>query len=201
MLLDACDVGGNIQHETALCSASSNLPGCAIVLHPCCYGIYGGCTLTTRGHCDALMGIYNENEEVCNENECLFEECGMGYKYNHKNYFGYLHPNQFYRFVTATFLHVGVIHFVMNALGQYPMVAQVSSPLLDDCSSFVIFSDFLLTQIEFVAGLWRTAVMYIFSGIGGFMFSALFSSGNLSNGSSAAIYGMLGVETVSPHSS
>ncbi len=38
--------------------------------------------------------------------------------------------------------------------------------------------------------------MYIGSGIGGFMISALFSSSNISNGSSAAIYGMLGVETV-----
>jgi membrane associated rhomboid family serine protease len=51
-------------------------------------------------------------------------------------------------------------------------------------------------QVEFVAGFWRTAVMYLVSGSCGFMISALFSADNISNGASAAIYGMLGVETV-----
>lgn len=39
--------------------------------------------------------------------------------------------------------------------------------------------------------------MYVGSGACGFMISALFSASLLSNGASAAIYGMVGVETVS----
>eukprot|EP00299_Pterocystis_sp_00344_P019266 c9577_g1_i1.p1 GENE.c9577_g1_i1~~c9577_g1_i1.p1 ORF type:complete len:715 (+),score=134.54 c9577_g1_i1:46-2190(+) len=146
-----------------------------IILRPCCYGISGACAVITEGHCKAIDGMWNPHKELCSDdNQCIFEVCGMGYNYYQKNLFGYVHPNQFYRFLTSIFLHVGVIHFVMNALGQYVLVAQV----------------------EFVAGFWRTAVMYIVSGMCGFMISALFSSDQLSNGSSAAIYGMLGVETV-----
>lgn len=90
------------------------------------------------------------------------------------NVFSTDQPNQFFRFITAMFLHIGVIHYVMNALSQYLLVAQV----------------------EFVAGWFRTALMYVMSGAFGFLISALFSADSLSNGSSAAIYGMLGVETV-----
>lgn len=174
MTPDDCDFfGGTFMGVGTSCIANS--PPCAsITVRPCCFGIFGQCAIITENHCNTIGGFWQEDKEVCDGNECLFRECGMGYKYYEKNIFGYSHPNQFYRFVSATFLHVGVIHVVMNCLGQYVMVAQV----------------------EFVAGFWRTAIMYIISGVGGFMISALFSAELMSNGASAAIYGMLGVEAV-----
>eukprot|EP00298_Acanthocystis_sp_HF-20_P018336 c21945_g1_i1.p1 GENE.c21945_g1_i1~~c21945_g1_i1.p1 ORF type:complete len:385 (+),score=153.47 c21945_g1_i1:49-1203(+) len=145
----------------------------SIKLRPCCYGIYGQCALTTEMHCDVLSGIWSKNSDSCANNDCIYQICGMAYQQTGYRG-GSTNPNQFYRFITAIFLHVGVIHFVMNALGQYTLVSQV----------------------EFVAGFWRTLLMYVISGACGFMFSAIFSAQQLSNGSSAAIYGMLGVETV-----
>eukprot|EP00300_Choanocystis_sp_HF-7_P040364 c6842_g1_i1.p1 GENE.c6842_g1_i1~~c6842_g1_i1.p1 ORF type:complete len:700 (-),score=156.48 c6842_g1_i1:18-2117(-) len=150
-----------------LCDAT---PSCqAITVRPCCFGILGQCAELTKRHCEVLRGVWNEHHLMCGESKCLKRQCGMTDAFETRD-----HPNQFYRFVTAMFLHVGVIHFVMNALGQYILVAQV----------------------EFVAGWVRTGIMYVMSGAFGFLISALFSSDSLSNGSSAAIYGMLGVETV-----
>jgi len=142
----------------------------AIKLRPCCISVLGQCAVISQDHCNALGGLFQEDAELCQDTPCLDKSCGL-YSFAKDNYES---PNQFYRFVTAIFLHVGIIHYVMNALGQYVMVGQV----------------------EFVAGFWRTAAMYVSSGALGFMISALFSADTLSNGASAAIYGMLGVETV-----
>jgi len=155
-------VGHSCASQGASCSA--------VILRPCCYSILGQCAIATTEHCAVIGGVSSATKELCGDADCLNEMCGM-YSFAKSSYAS---PNQFYRFVTAIFMHVGVIHFVLNALGQYMLVG----------------------QIEFVAGFWRTAAMYIISGACGFMISALFSAGTLSNGSSAAIYGMLGVETV-----
>lgn len=169
-----CDSYGSTFLGLGVSCATSTPPCQQTILHPCCYGIFGQCALLTKDHCDAVDGRYDDSKELCDGEECLFKVCGMTYNYHEENLFGYEHPNQFYRFATATFLHVGAIHLIMNCLGQYVLVSQV----------------------EFVAGFWRTAIMYVGSGVGGFMISALFSASLLSNGASAAIYGMLGVETV-----
>eukprot|EP00300_Choanocystis_sp_HF-7_P033086 c45377_g1_i1.p1 GENE.c45377_g1_i1~~c45377_g1_i1.p1 ORF type:complete len:543 (+),score=103.44 c45377_g1_i1:78-1631(+) len=151
--------------DFSLCTAG-------IVLRPCCFGIEGACALTTKEHCNVISGRFNEDQELCTNNDCIYQQCGMGYNYDHLKMY-HPHPNHWFRFFTAMFLHGGVIHFVMNAVGQYVM-----------CSN-----------IEYVAGFWRTAAMYLLSGTGGFMMSTLFSNFP-STGASAAIYGLLGVETV-----
>lgn len=172
MSLSTCNSNnGNFRGVNQTCSGFS-LCSAGIVLRPCCFSIQGECVLTTRDRCDAIDGRFNSDKELCGGNDCLYQQCGMGYALNnYKQY--HPHPNQFYRFFTAMFLHGGVIHFVMNAVGQYVL-----------CSN-----------IEFVAGFWRTALMYLISGCGGFMMSTLFSNFP-STGASAAIYGLLGVETV-----
>eukprot|EP00298_Acanthocystis_sp_HF-20_P011723 c19538_g1_i1.p1 GENE.c19538_g1_i1~~c19538_g1_i1.p1 ORF type:complete len:575 (+),score=236.91 c19538_g1_i1:65-1789(+) len=170
----ACDsYGGEYRGVGERCSTWDQCE--SIHLRPCCYGIMGACNVTTKMHCDALNGQWRDDSELCSDDPyaCVYKICGMFVKYT-GNKGGTTNPNQFYRFTTAIFLHVGVIHFIMNALGQYVLVA----------------------QIEFVAGFWRTLLMYVVSGTCGFMISAIFSADQLSNGSSAAIYGMLGVETV-----
>jgi len=143
-------------------------------LRPCCYGIFGQCASLTQQHCNVIGGHWAATEGKCSESMCIFRQCGMGYPDVKWTSTGTDQPNQFYRFLTSNFLHVGVIHFVMNALGQYVLVSQV----------------------EMIAGFWRTAAMYTISGSCGFMISAVFTTNFLSNGSSASIYGMLGVETV-----
>lgn len=158
--------------------------GCEIKLRPCCFGIIGQCAVVTEDHCDKLSGIFLEPKryekdgqgiERCSQSDCIYHQCGMGFEYHSNKGIGEdQNPNQFYRFVSAVYLHIGLIHYAMNALAQYVLVA----------------------QIEEVAGFWRTLLMYNITGWIGFMISALFSEGMLSNGSSAAIYGMLGVETV-----
>lgn len=146
-------------------------PTChTIKLRPCCFGVYGQCSQLSERHCEVLGGSWSDGSSLsCSESNCLEKQCGMSDTFATDN-----HPNQFYRFMTAIFLHVGVIHFAINAVAQYALVAQV----------------------ECVAGSPRTLLMYLFSGTFGFLVSALFSPDSLSNGSSAAIYGMLGVETV-----
>lgn len=161
------------QNDTKINVCNPEYSNCSTVfLRPCCFGIYGQCAVISEQHCTAISGKWQPNSFKCGEVDCLREACGM--EHYLQGTFKLAYPIQIYRFVTAIFLHVGVIHFVMNALGQYVLVAQV----------------------EFVAGPFRTGVMYILSGMCGFMISALFSSTSLSNGSSAAIYGMLGVGTV-----
>ena len=50
--------------------------------------------------------------ELCSEyNNCLANVCGMSMP-------NPMDPNQWWRFFTAIFLHVGIIHFVVNALFQ-----------------------------------------------------------------------------------
>eukprot|EP00301_Raphidiophrys_heterophryoidea_P026838 c9349_g1_i1.p1 GENE.c9349_g1_i1~~c9349_g1_i1.p1 ORF type:complete len:598 (-),score=107.25 c9349_g1_i1:469-2262(-) len=154
------------------CSSYSNCM--SIKLRPCCYGIFGQCAMLTEQHCSVLNGFWDKEKDKCSESMCIFQQCGMGYPEVKWTPNGKSQPNQFYRFLTANFLHVGIVHFIFNALGQYVLVSQV----------------------ELIAGFWRTAAMYIISGSCGFMISAIFTTNFLSNGSSAAIYGMLGVETV-----
>jgi len=171
MAADTCNGFSGTFHLGQSCASTV---GCAsTILHPCCFGILGQCALLTESHCDVISGLYDPTAELCSNNDCIFKQCGM-FQEKSKLIARKTHPNQFWRFITAVFLHVGVIHFVLNALGQYVLVS----------------------GIEFVAGPWRTAFMYIMSGAGGFLISALFSADTLSNGSSGAIYGMLGVETI-----
>ena len=75
---------------------------------------------------------------------------------------------QYYRLVTAGFLHAGIFHILMN--------------------SWVLFS--LGTEVEQIYGTSRLIVFYFVSTITGFLASSLF--GHVSLGSSAGIFGLIG---------
>ena len=80
-----------------------------------------------------------------------------------------LQYGQWWRLVTAGFLHGGLMHILMN--------------------SWVLFD--LGAQVEEVYGAPRLIVIYFFSTVGGFLAST-FWSGALSVGASAGIFGLIG---------
>ncbi len=61
-------------------------------------------------------------------------------------------PDQIYRLWLALFLHAGLIHLVLS----------------------LVFDFFVLRHVEKRLGWWRTASIYILSGVGGNMVSAYF---------------------------
>ncbi|KAK9702284.1 hypothetical protein K7432_011333 [Basidiobolus ranarum] len=107
---------------------------------------------------------------VCgNQGTCSLEElCGFG---------GFKggEPNQWFRFITPIFLHGGVLHYLIN------MTYQLSSG----------------SQMERDMGPFRMALLYMISGIGGFIFGGNFAPQNLpSVGASGALFGLIGCQLV-----
>ena len=94
----------------------------------------------------------------------LEELCGMG---------GFTNgvPNQWYRFITAIFLHSGLFHLAFNLIFQ----------LTTGC------------MIERKFGCIRIAIIYLASGIIGNLFGSLMQPRVASVGASGALYGLLGV--------
>jgi len=140
-----------------------------VTLHPCCYSITCGCTVTSRQHCAILPAPtqYHTDKETCSEVSCKENSCGMGWLGGSK-------PNQFWRFFTPIFMHAGVGHLASNTLAQLAIGGDVES----------------------IAGLWGTAALYFITGIGGNIVSALFDPTQVSTGSSSSLYGLVGVQTV-----
>jgi membrane associated rhomboid family serine protease len=79
-------------------------------------------------------------------------------------------PNQWYRFVFPIFLHGGIIHLLFNL-------------------SFQIKAGF---QLERDIGSWRIGIIYMVSGVAGFIFGAPLSDQRTTTvGASGAIYGLI----------
>lgn len=83
-------------------------------------------------------------------------------------------PNQFWRFFSPIFMHVGVGHLLFNMAFQVRAVA----------------------EIEQLAGFWNVAIMYFLSGFGGNIFAATMEAVSVSAGASSSLYGIIGVQTV-----
>eukprot|EP01116_Phalansterium_solitarium_P004179 TRINITY_DN1508_c0_g2_i1.p1 TRINITY_DN1508_c0_g2~~TRINITY_DN1508_c0_g2_i1.p1 ORF type:complete len:400 (+),score=164.35 TRINITY_DN1508_c0_g2_i1:167-1366(+) len=81
---------------------------------------------------------------------------------------------QYWRFLTAMWLHVGVIHFVLYMFTQY----RNGIPL------------------EREIGHWRVTLVYFISAIGGTLFSAIMVPNLVSVGPSGALMGVLGISIV-----
>jgi len=78
---------------------------------------------------------------------------------------------QWWRFFTAIFLHVGVIHFVMNMLFQLRVAR----------------------SLEISYGAFRIAPIYLLCGVFGNLISAIFLPTTVEVGASGALFGFLGV--------
>jgi membrane associated rhomboid family serine protease len=92
----------------------------------------------------------------------LSDFCGMGMKPGDE-------PNQWFRFITPIFLHGGVLHIIFNLLFQVR-------------TGFDMERDY---------GSWRIGIIYMATGIFGFVFGG--STNKLSSvGCSGALYGLIG---------
>jgi rhomboid protease GluP len=87
------------------------------------------------------------------------------------NYAPYIRQGQVYRLIAPIFLHINFLHFFGNMLAIFMFV----------------------TRIEHSFGLVRTFLIYMLSGIGGNIFSALIDSTDVKAGASTSLYGMIGV--------
>ena len=87
------------------------------------------------------------------------------------NYAPYIRQGQVYRLIAPIFLHVNFLHFFGNMLAIFMFV----------------------TRIEHSFGLVRTFLIYMLSGIGGNIFSALIDSMDIKAGASTSLYGVIGV--------
>ena len=90
--------------------------------------------------------------------------------------FGALFPpfvsqfNQYYRFVTAIFIHIGIMHLFFNSYALY------------------IFG----TQIEEVMGSIKYLFFFLLAGIGGNIVTYFFNFDSISAGASGSLFGILG---------
>jgi membrane associated rhomboid family serine protease len=80
-----------------------------------------------------------------------------------------LNRNEWWRLIAPVFLHAGIIHLISNLLVQL-------------CFGWMLETKF---------GTLRFAIIYLLSGIGGFVMSAIFLPQYISVGASGAIFGIL----------
>ncbi|MBV9781747.1 MAG: rhomboid family intramembrane serine protease [Acidobacteriaceae bacterium] len=83
----------------------------------------------------------------------------------------FIYSGQWWRLITAGFLHGGFVHIAMNSWALFVLVGEV----------------------EQFYGTSRLIVAYIFSTFTGFLLSLLWSPRSLSLGASAACYGLIGI--------
>ncbi len=82
-----------------------------------------------------------------------------------------IHAGQYWRLITAGFLHGGFMHIALNSWSLY----------------------ILVREVEQFYGTSRLIVAYVFSTFTGFLFSLYWSPASLSLGASAACFGMIGI--------
>lgn len=75
---------------------------------------------------------------------------------------------EWWRLLTAAFLHIGFQHLLMNSISIY----------------------FVGIELEPLLGYWRFAALYLISAIGGNIFSFAFNGDAISAGASTAIFGL-----------
>ena len=156
--------------QNMLCSEVLN-----IVLRPCCLGRRSSCELLTETQCFYRKGVWHTDKQLCSQTMCLSGVCDTvigGFK---------LQPdsskpneassnNQWFRLFTCLLIHAGVVHFVLCCGVQY----------------------YVGKQIEKTAGWIRIALIYLISGVGGWVVSGIFSPYTVDMGADPAIFGMLG---------
>ena len=87
-----------------------------------------------------------------------------------KNDVAIFEDGEWHRLLSCSWLHSGFFHLLLNVSGLYS----------------------LGIPLETVFGFWRTAVLYIASGVFGTMVSTIFLPGVLSVGASASVFGLIG---------
>ncbi|XP_046659942.1 inactive rhomboid protein 1 isoform X3 [Homalodisca vitripennis] len=136
---------------------------CEVIGHPCCIGIHGSCRITTREYCDFVHGYFHEEASLCSQVSCLDNVCGMIPFYSPEV------PDQFYRLWTSLFLHAGIIHLAITLVLQW----------------------FMMRDLEKLTGSVRIMFIYMISGVGGNLASAIFVPYRADVGPAGAQFGLL----------
>uniref|UniRef100_A0A915Q6U7 Peptidase S54 rhomboid domain-containing protein n=1 Tax=Setaria digitata TaxID=48799 RepID=A0A915Q6U7_9BILA len=151
---------------TALVPENEKHLHCEITGRPCCIQLHGQCRITTRDYCDFVEGYFHENATLCSQVRlmkiltggrkrvkkitrqvsCLSEVCGM-LPFLRRN-----QPDQWYRLFIPLFLHAGIIHCILTVFIQL----------------------FYMRDLEKFLGWARVALIYMVSGVGGYMGGAIF---------------------------
>lgn len=136
---------------------------CEVVGRPCCVGIYGQCRITTSQHCQFLRGTFHPEATLCSQVSCMEDVCGM------VPFYARDYPDQFYRLITALFLHAGLIHLSFTIIIQY----------------------YIMRDIERLLGSTRMAIIYLLPGVAGYMASATFVPYHTQVGPSGSQFALL----------
>lgn len=131
-----------------------------------CCHYSGKCEVTTENYCKLAGGVWSTSSRTCGDAECLASICGGDITDNK--------ADQWYRFIIPIFMHSGILHYGVNIYLQLG----------------------LGSQIERTTGTLRMALIYMISGIGGYLTSAVFSPNIPSVGASGCIFGLIGVAVV-----
>ncbi|KAK2564062.1 Inactive rhomboid protein 1 [Acropora cervicornis] len=136
---------------------------CEITGRPCCMGNEAKCRIVSKDECDFFNGTYHENATLCSQVDCLSETCGM-LDFHRKD-----KPDQAYRLWMAIFAHAGIIHLACT----------------------LIFHFTIMRDLEKMAGWLRLSIIYILSGIGGYLYSAILLPYQAEVGPSGSIFGII----------
>ena len=145
----------NFSGSSYISGTPCNEVGLRSTFRPCCVSVTGACVVVSEEECNLREGFYHRELESCRDINCLRDVCGF--------FGGFVpvgrpitmqdgsisSPNQFWRWLTPLFFHMGVIHLVIV------LVAQL----------------YLGIKIERYAGWLRVILIYFISGVGGLLVS------------------------------
>ncbi|CAB3978902.1 inactive rhomboid 1-like isoform X2 [Paramuricea clavata] len=136
---------------------------CKITGRPCCIRDQAECRIVSQEYCEFLNGVYHDEATLCSQVDCLGATCGL---------LPFLHPetpDQIYRLWLSLFLHAGILHLCIT----------------------LAFHFTILKDMEKMAGWHRIAIIYICSGIGGNLLSAIVTPYQPEVGPSGALFGII----------
>lgn len=136
---------------------------CDVTGRPCCIGTQAQCIITSQDYCEYKKGVYHKDKTLCSQVDCLEATCGL-LSFSKKD-----QPDQFYRLYLSLFLNAGVLHIII----------------------VLIFNFTVLRDIEKMAGWLRTTLIYMLSGIGGNLWSAILIPYEPEVGPSGAAFGII----------
>lgn len=136
---------------------------CEITGRPCCMGNEAKCRIVSKDECEFFNGTYHKNKTLCSQVDCLSDTCGM-LDFHRKD-----KPDQAYRLWMAIFAHAGIIHLACT----------------------LIFHFTIMRDLEKMAGWLRLSIIYVFSGIGGYLYSAILLPYQAEVGPSGSIFGII----------
>ncbi|ODQ64451.1 rhomboid-domain-containing protein, partial [Nadsonia fulvescens var. elongata DSM 6958] len=123
---------------------------------------------------DSSINFPCPNSTSLDTNVCtLTELCGMNAMGMGVDAEGTLDPRQWWRFITSIFLHAGFVHIIFNLLLQLKLGADLERDI----------------------GVIRFFVVYMASGIGGFLLGGNFTpDGIASSGASGSLFGIIALD-------